>query len=100
MTKRDLVVRISNETGLIQQQVLEVVQKTLDYISEAVAKGETVELRNFGVFEVKVRKARIGRNPNRPETDVPIPERAVVKFKPGKEMRELVLDLSPDEPKS
>jgi nucleoid DNA-binding protein len=100
MTKRDLVVRISNETGLIQQQVLEVVQKTLDYISEAVAKGETVELRNFGVFEVKVRKARIGRNPNKPETDVPIPERAVVKFKPGKEMRELVLDLSPDEPKS
>jgi nucleoid DNA-binding protein len=96
MTKRDLVVRISNETGLIQQQVLEVVQKTLDYISEAVAKGETVELRNFGVFEVKVRKARIGRNPNKPETDVPIPERAVVKFKPGKEMRELVLDLSPD----
>jgi nucleoid DNA-binding protein len=100
MTKRDLVVRISNETGLIQQQVLDVVQKTLDYISEAVAKGETVELRNFGVFEVKVRKARIGRNPNRPETDVPIPERAVVKFKPGKEMRELVLDLSPDEPKA
>ena len=100
MTKRDLVVRISNETGLIQQQVLEVVQKTLDYISEAVAKGETVELRNFGVFEVKVRKARIGRNPNRPETDVPIPERAVVKFKPGKEMRELVLNLSPDEPKA
>jgi nucleoid DNA-binding protein len=99
MTKRDLVVRISNETGLIQQQVLDVVQKTLDYISEAVAKGETVELRNFGVFEVKVRKARIGRNPNRPETDVPIPERAVVKFKPGKEMRETVLNLSPKQPK-
>ena len=68
MTKRDLVIRISTETGLIQQQVLEVVQKTLDYISQSVSKGETVELRNFGVFEVKVRKARIGRNPNRPET--------------------------------
>ena len=95
MTKRDLVIRISNETGLIQQQVLEVVQKTLDYISQSVSKGETVELRNFGVFEVKVRKARIGRNPNRPETDVPIPQRAVVKFKPGKEMRESVLDLTP-----
>ncbi len=95
MTKRDLVIRISTETGLIQQQVLEVVQKTLDYISQSVSKGETVELRNFGVFEVKVRKARIGRNPNRPETDVPIPQRAVVKFKPGKEMRESVLDLTP-----
>jgi nucleoid DNA-binding protein len=95
MTKRDLVISISEETGIVQQQVLQVVQRTLDRISDAVAKGTTVELRNFGVFEVKVRKARIGRNPNRPETDVPIPRRAVVKFKPGKEMREAVLKLSP-----
>ena len=95
MTKRDLVIRISNETGLVQQQVLDVVQKTLDYIAEAVAKGTTVELRNFGVFEVKVRKARVGRNPNKPEADVPIPARAVVKFKAGKEMREAVLKLTP-----
>lgn len=95
MTKRDLVIRISNETGLVQQQVLDVVQKTLDYIAEAVSKGGKVELRNFGVFEVKVRKARIGRNPNSPARDVPIPERAVVKFKPGKEMRAEVLKLTP-----
>jgi nucleoid DNA-binding protein len=93
MTKRDLVIRISNETGLVQQQVLDVVQKTLDYISEAVSQGKKVELRNFGVFEVKVRKARVGRNPNAPATDVPIPQRSVVKFKPGKEMREEVLKL-------
>jgi nucleoid DNA-binding protein len=96
MTKRDLVMRISNETGLVQQDVLNVVQKTLDYISDAVAKGETVELRNFGVFEVKSRKARVGRNPNQPEKDVPIPQRSVVKFKPGKEMREAVLRISPN----
>jgi len=95
LTKRDLVIRISNETGLVQQQVLDVVQKTLDYIAEALAKGDKVELRNFGVFEVKVRKARIGRNPNKPQTDVPIPERSVVKFKPGKEMRADVLKLPP-----
>jgi len=95
MTKRDLVVRIANESGIVQQQVLDIVQKTLDYISDAVAQGQNVELRNFGVFEVKVRKARIGRNPNAPETDVPIPPRAVVKFKPGKEMREAVLKLTP-----
>ena len=94
MTKRDIVMRISEETGLVQQQVLDVVQKTLDYISEALAKGDKVELRNFGVFEVKIRKARVGRNPNAPETDVPIPQRAVVKFKPGKEMREEVLKLT------
>jgi nucleoid DNA-binding protein len=93
MTKRDLVIRISEETGMVQQKVLDVVQRTLDHISAAAASGETVELRNFGVFEVKVRKARVGRNPNQPETDVPIPSRAVVKFKPGKEMREAVLKL-------
>jgi len=96
MTKRDIVVRISNESDLVQQQVLDVVQKTLDYIAEAVAQGRKVELRNFGVFEVKVRKARIGRNPNAPANDVRIPPRAVVKFKPGKEMREAVLRLTPD----
>ena len=95
LTKRDLVTRISEESGLIQQQVLDVVQKTLDYIAESLAKGDKVELRNFGVFEVKVRKARVGRNPNSPERDVPIPQRAVVKFKPGKEMRAEVLKLSP-----
>lgn len=97
MTKRDLVVRISGETELAQQDVLNVVQKTLDYIAEAVAKGTKVELRNFGVFEVKIRKARVGRNPNAPEADVRIPPRAVVKFKPGKEMREAVLRLTPTE---
>src|SRR6188472_1303575 len=79
----------------LTQQVLDVVQKTLDYIAEALAKGDKVELRNFGVFEVKVRKARVGRNPNSPATDVPIPERSVVKFKPGKEMRAEVLKLTP-----
>ena len=97
LTKRDLVIRISEETGLVQQQVLDVVQKTLDYIAEALAKRDKVELRNFGVFEVKIRKARVGRNPNAPEKDVPIPERAVVKFKPGKEMRADVFKLSPND---
>lgn len=97
MTKRDLVIRISSDTGIVQQHVLEVVQRTLDYIAEAVSKGEKVELRNFGVFEVKIRKARIGRNPNSPATDVPIPQRAVVKFKPGKEMRAEVLKLTPSQ---
>jgi nucleoid DNA-binding protein len=97
MTKRDLVIRISNETNLVQQQVLDIVQKTLDYIAEAVSQGRKVELRNFGVFEVKIRKARVGRNPNNPGTDVPIPQRAVVKFKPGKEMREAVLKLTPQD---
>jgi nucleoid DNA-binding protein len=91
MTKRELVVRISDETGLTQQQVFAVVQKTLDYVTESLVKGETVEFRDFGVFEIKVRKPRIGRNPNKPENTVTIPERKVVKFKAGKEMRAKVL---------
>ena len=95
MTKRDLVVQISNDTGMIQQDVHAVVQRTLEILSEAMAKGETVELRNFGVFEVKMRKARVGRNPNAPTHDVRIPPRAVVKFKAGKELRARVIKLSP-----
>jgi nucleoid DNA-binding protein len=87
LTKRDLVVRISNETNLVQQDVLKVIQLTLDHVKESLLKGNAVQLRNFGVFEIKIRKARVGRNPNKPETDVPIPARAVVKFKAGKEMK-------------
>lgn len=94
LTKRDLVVRISNDTGLVQQDVLTVIQKMLDYLTESLANNQTVELRNFGVFEIKLRKARVGRNPNRPENDVPIPPRAVVKFKAGKEMKARVAELS------
>ncbi len=91
MTKRELVVRIAEETELSQQQVFSVVQKTLDYITESLEKGENIEFRDFGVFEIKTRKPRIGRNPNQPENTVVIPERRVVKFKPGKEMKARVL---------
>ncbi len=95
LTKRDLVVRISEDTGLTQTQVFDVVQKTLDYITEALAKGGRVEIREFGVFEVKTRKARVGRNPQKPEIEVPIPTRSMVKFKMGNIMRAEVLKLTP-----
>ena len=90
MTKRDLVVRIASETGMVQQDVFAVIQKTLDYIVESLEQNETVEFRNFGVFEVRTRKQRIGRNPGRPDQVVTIPQRKVVKFKPGKVMRQVV----------
>ena len=93
MTKRDLVVRIADETGLVQQDVYAVIQKTLDYIVEALHKGDTIEFRNFGVFEVKTRKQRIGRNPNKPQQVVTIPTRKVVKFKPGKIMKKLITGI-------
>lgn len=95
-TKRDLVMKIAEDTGLIQQDVYSVIQKTLDYITESLAKGDNVELRNFGVFEVRERKQRVGRNPNKPEQVVTIPSRKVVKFKPGKIMRQHVSDGMPE----
>jgi nucleoid DNA-binding protein len=95
LTKRDLVLRISEDTDLVQQQVFDIVQKTFDHIIKALAQGEKVELRNFGIFEVRVRKARTGRNPSAPGTEVPIPERCVVKFKAGREMRLEVGKLAP-----
>jgi nucleoid DNA-binding protein len=90
LTKKHLVTRISKETGIIQQDVFAVIQKTLEYVTEALAGGRDVELRNFGVFEVRLTKSRVGRNPQKPETDVIIPARATVKFKAGKVMRQRV----------
>ena len=88
VTKKDIVRTISEEVDkLTQQQTKEVVQKTFDAIIDCLVRDGRIELRNFGVFEVQVRKARVGRNPNQPETDVLIPRRAVVKFKAGKEMK-------------
>ena len=89
------MVRISNETGLTQQQVFEVVQKTLDAVTSDLAQGNAVVMRNFGTFEVRQTKAKVGRNPKKPGKDVPIPARAVVKFKPGKELKEKVAPILP-----
>jgi nucleoid DNA-binding protein len=94
LTKRELVVRISNETGLVQRQVFAVVQKTLDHITDALAHGDTVELRNFGILEVKLAKPRVGRNPHQPGSSFVIPAMATVKFKSGKIMRQKVEKLS------
>ena len=94
LTKRDLVVRISNETGLTQQCVFDVVQRTLDCIIEGLAEGRNVELRNFGVLDVRLTRARVGRNPNVPGTHFHIPPRATVKFRAGKVMRQRVAKLT------
>ena len=89
MTKKEIVLKIAEETGLKQIDVKLTVQKTLEYIIDSLAKGETVELRNFGVFKVKSRKPRIGRNPKTGAV-VPIPERKTVSFKLGMVMKKKV----------
>jgi nucleoid DNA-binding protein len=93
LTKRDLVIRISNQTGLTQRQVRGVIDRILDGIIGSLAGGEPVEFRNFGIFEVKLAKARPGRNPKKPGSDFIVPARAVVKFKSGKVMGQRVAKL-------
>jgi len=89
MRKRDIVLKISQDTEIKQVVVKEVVQRTFDAILEALKEGKKIELRNFGVFKVKKRKKRIGRNPKTGEV-VPVPERLTVVFKPGLEMKKFI----------
>ena len=87
LTKREIVQKIYETHNFNHKDVTRIVQKTLDCIMVGLTNGKNIELRNFGVFELQVRKQRVGRNPNQPEPDVVIPRRAVVKFKAGKEMK-------------
>ena len=89
MTKRELVIRVANQLGMTQSEVSRVVEMTFDSITRVLAQGKRWELRDFGVFEVKTRASRIGRNP-RTGDQVPVPERKVVTFRPGKKMKEFV----------
>ena len=89
MTKRELVIDVAERLGYTQNEVSAVVQTTLETIVDALAQGNRLEVRNFGVFEIKKRDARIGRNP-RTGASVPISEKRVPVFKPGKALKELV----------
>lgn len=96
MTKRELVIRVANTLGMTQSDVARIIEGTFDTISRTLAEGKRWELRDFGVFEVKTRASRIGRNP-RTGDQVPVPERRVVTFRPGKKMKELISGEAPAE---
>jgi nucleoid DNA-binding protein len=89
MTKKDIVLKVSDETNLKQIDVKKIVQRTFDCIIEALIRGEKIELRNFGVFKVKQRRSRTGRNP-RTNQVIPVPPRKVVVFKAGLEMKQKI----------
>lgn len=89
MTKRDLVIRVAQKTGITQFLVRNIIDAVLKEIIEILASGEWIELRNFGVFKIKERKERIGRNPRTGEK-VPIPPKKIVYFKVGKILKEKV----------
>ena len=99
LTKRDIILKIYREfDGTVAQNIVrDIVIGTIDALRDAVAAGQSIELRNFGVFEIQVRKERVGRNPNQPEIDVMIPRRAVVKFKAGKELKQSLTQLDLDQ---
>lgn len=96
ITKRELVNKVCAELdcGFTQNEVLDVVQKTIDLITEALGKGDRVVLRNFGTFTVKEVKPKVGRNPKDPAKNVPIPARTVVKFKVGKNLKDAAAQVS------
>ena len=89
MTKRNLIRRIADELNLTAQETQPIVQKTLDAIINVLAEEGRVELRNFGVFEVKKRMARQARNPKTGEK-IMVGETVAVKFKPGRVVKERV----------
>jgi integration host factor subunit beta len=93
VTKKEIVKQISDKIGLTQLKTKDIVQQTFDAIVDALLEMGRIELRNFGVFEVKQRKARKARNP-RTGDRVDVPPKYVVTFKPGKEMEERVKKLT------
>jgi integration host factor subunit beta len=92
VTKKEIVKQISERIGLTQLKTKEIVQQTFDAIVDTLLEVGRIELRNFGVFEVKRRKARKARNP-RTGDKVDVPPKNVVTFKPGKEMEERVRQM-------
>lgn len=96
VTKKEIVKAISEEIGLTQLKTKEIVQKTFDAIVETLVTDRRIELRNFGVFEVKKRAARKARNP-RTGANVNVPEKYVVTFKPGKEMEQKIRQLEQEQ---
>jgi integration host factor subunit beta len=89
VTKKEIVKQISERIGLTQLKTKDIVQQTFDAIVDTLIEAGRIELRNFGVFEVKMRKARKARNPRTGER-VDVEPKMVVTFKPGKEMEERV----------
>ena len=92
MTKKEIAKKISEQSGITVLLSLEVVQMVFDGILETLLDEGRIELRNFGVFEVRRRRARKARNPRTGE-GVKVPARMVVAFKPGREMEERVSQL-------
>ena len=95
ITKRELAIKITEQLGteghsISQQDVMEVIQRLIVVVADSLADGDQVVMRNFGTFQVRETKAKIGRNPKQPTKTVKIPARATVKFQPGLKLKDQV----------
>jgi nucleoid DNA-binding protein len=95
ITKKELAIKITDQLGneghsISQQDVLEVIQRLITVVGDWLADGDQVVMRNFGTFQVREMKAKIGRNPKHPEEPITIPNRTRVVFRAGKELKEKV----------
>ena len=96
MVKNDIVNAVAKTAGLERQKATQAVETIIDVLREALSRGERIELRGFGVLLVKPRKRGFGRNPKRPTEVVQIPPGFTIRFKPGKELRNMT--EPPEEP--
>jgi integration host factor subunit beta len=94
MTKADLVDRVTAATGLTKRDVAIVVDRFVEAVGTALAEGNHIEIRGFGSFKVKSRRARIARNPRTGDT-VQVPEKVVPYFKVSKELKKIIEDANP-----
>jgi len=97
MTKKDIINIIATKTNLPQHIVHEVVQLTINSMSDALVRGESITIRNFGVFNVVTTKSKLGRNPKNPSVEVTIPARKNVKFRIGKELKDKLFNAPVEE---
>lgn len=93
VTKKDVVNRLTEKMGITHAQSTEMLESLLQILSSALEDGDTVTLRTFGTFEIRLAQSKLGRNPARPEIPVTIPPRHVVRFKPGRELKQRIAEL-------
>ncbi len=94
ITKKELVAELGNATGMKHAESLALVETFMELVSKHLAEGNEITLRTFGTFDLRVARGKIGRNPKLPNSEVMIPDRCVVRFKPSKELKSKVAAVS------
>jgi len=98
MIKNDLVNKAMTGASVPRASAVLAVETVIDVMRQSLVRGDRIELRGFGVFLVKNRKRGIGRNPKRPQEEVEIPPGLTIRFKPGKELRDMIVESPPERP--